>query len=91
MRPNLRNPFNNNNNLELCHLNCQSLCAHFADLVSLVDLCSYCVIGVSETWLTPLIWDKTVDIPGYNIFRNDRIGKRGGGVALYVREDLNVK
>ena len=44
-------------------------------------------IAITETW-----WDSSHDwnavMEGYVFFRKDRLGKRGGGVALYVREQL---
>ena len=48
-------------------------------------------IGVTETWLHDGVLDAEVShaFPGYNILRCDRAGGRqGGGVALYLREDL---
>ena len=48
-------------------------------------------IGVTETWLHEGIFDAEVShaFPGYNILRCDRSGGRlGGGVALYIRDDL---
>jgi hypothetical protein len=48
-------------------------------------------IGVTETWLNSSILDSEVshDFPGYSLFRGDRSdGRQGGGVALYLREDL---
>lgn len=45
------------------------------------------LVAITETW-----WDSSHDwnavIEGYVLFRKDRLGKRGGGVALYVREQL---
>ena len=29
-------------------------------------------------------------IPGHSIFRNDRGSRHGGGVAIYVRDNLSV-
>ena len=48
------------------------------------------LVAVTETWLTSSILDSEVtrDFPGYSIFRCDRDPRQGGGVALYVREDL---
>lgn len=49
------------------------------------------IIGVTETWLD--IAGKhflpEVEIDGYTLFHKDREGRRGGGVALYVRDTLN--
>ena len=48
-------------------------------------------IAVSETWLNPSIHSSEVEIPGYTLYRNDRVGKRGGGVGIYIRSDLQSK
>lgn len=44
---------------------------------------------LNETWLNSEIKDCEVSIPGYDIIRNDR-PTYGGGVALYVRNDLKI-
>jgi hypothetical protein len=31
-----------------------------------------------------------VNIEGYNLFRKDRLNKTGGGVAVYVRDDIDA-
>ena len=56
---------------------------------------SYNLVAITEIW-----WDKSHDwsvaIDGYRLFRRDRRGRRGGGVALYVKkwidcEELSLK
>jgi len=42
------------------------------------------IICMSETWLRPEVSDTMVNLPGYSLFRVDRIGKSGGGVAFYL-------
>lgn len=44
---------------------------------------------VTESWLDEQIPDSLVNISGYKIIRNDRCGKRGGGVVNLVRENAN--
>ena len=48
------------------------------------------LVAVTETWLSPGILDSEVthNFPGYSLLRCDREGRQGGGVALYIREDL---
>ena len=49
----------------------------------------YDFILISETWLKT--WHKTssiVDTTTYHMYRNDRDGKRGGGVAIIVKKNL---
>ncbi|GAB0207210.1 hypothetical protein GRJ2_003186600 [Grus japonensis] len=52
-----------------------------------VQLQGHDLIAITETW-----WDSSHDwnavMDGYILFRKDRPARRGGGVALYVREQL---
>ena len=45
---------------------------------------------MSETHLKKKHVDNIVAVLGYSLFRRDRIGRKGGGVALYVRESLQA-
>ncbi|XP_014813222.1 PREDICTED: uncharacterized protein LOC106897227 [Calidris pugnax] len=51
---------------------------------------SYDIVAITETW-----WDDSYDwsvaINGYKLFRRDRSGRRGGGVALYVKKWLECE
>ncbi|PKU36968.1 hypothetical protein llap_12730 [Limosa lapponica baueri] len=55
------------------------------ELEATVLLESYDTVAITETW-----WDESynwsVAIEGYKLFRRDRQGRRGRGVALYVKE-----
>ncbi|KAK9679747.1 Endonuclease-reverse transcriptase [Popillia japonica] len=54
--------------------------------LSLSSKTCYDVIGVTETWLTPGVVDEAVALDGYALVRLDRDdGRRGGGVALYIK------
>lgn len=41
-------------------------------------------VVITESWLSPDILDSTINIKGFNIFRRDRLNKRGGGIIIYV-------
>ena len=45
-------------------------------------------IALTETWLKPEISSAEVQIPGMQLYRADREGRKHGGCALYVRNDL---
>ena len=47
-------------------------------------------VAVTESWLHPGILDSEllVHMPGYSILRQDRVGRRRGGVCLFLRDDL---
>ena len=47
------------------------------------------VITVSETWLTQ--HSPVPEIPGYKIYRRDRLHKKGGGVAIFVSNRLQSR
>ena len=48
------------------------------------------VIGITESWATPDISDAELGMTGYVMFRKDRIGRRGGGVILYIKESIQA-
>ncbi len=65
------------------------------ELQHIMDEKKIAILGVTESWTHEEIGDAEINIRGYNIFRRDRDfdtggKKRGGGVLLYVRNDLNA-
>ena len=48
------------------------------------------IIGITESWANPDITDAELGLTGYIMFRKDRIGRRGGGVILYVKESIQA-
>jgi len=44
------------------------------------------IIGITETWLNDKVNGAEVVIEGYDLFRCDRLGMRGGGVLLYIKD-----
>jgi hypothetical protein len=46
------------------------------------------VIALTETWLNEDVLNAEIQIPGYDIFRQDRKGKRGGGVLIYLEKSI---
>uniref|UniRef100_A0A8C5MGG2 Reverse transcriptase domain-containing protein n=1 Tax=Leptobrachium leishanense TaxID=445787 RepID=A0A8C5MGG2_9ANUR len=47
------------------------------------------LVAVTETWFSEKNnWDIT--IPGYSLYRKDREGRKGGGVALYVKNNIKT-
>ena len=47
------------------------------------------ILLISETWLTP--FSPKLDIPGYDLFRQDCAHKKGGGVAILASSKLHCK
>jgi len=76
--------------LRICHVNCQSLYAHFDEFKHFFCNSNYHAICLSETWLKPAIPDRMISMPGFTLYRHDRVGKGGGGVAFYIRSSIGV-
>ena len=43
---------------------------------------------ICETWFTNKIDSSNITLDGYNLFRNDRHKRKGGGVCIYVRSEI---
>ena len=71
-------------------LNARSLINKKPELNIMVEDIDPHIIGITESWANTDITDAELGLTGYVIFRRDRIGKRGGGVMLYVKESIQV-
>ena len=43
------------------------------------------IISSAESWANTDITDAELGLTGYVMFRRDRVGRRGGGIILYVK------
>ena len=48
------------------------------------------IIGITESWANTSITDAELGLTGYVMFRRDRMGIRGGGVILYVKDSIQA-
>ena len=48
------------------------------------------IIGIIESWANIDITDTELGLTGYVMFRKDRIGRRGRGFILYVKEYIQA-
>ncbi|RMC22179.1 hypothetical protein DUI87_03052 [Hirundo rustica rustica] len=59
------------------------------ELEAMVQQQSYDVVAITETW-----WDEShgwsTALNGYKLFRRDRQGRRGGGMALYIKQTFDT-
>ena len=83
--------------LVLTHLNIRSMWKKIDTVRTTFTNALIDVMGFSETWLTKNFSDSMVDIHGYTIHRLDRsianengVVKKGGGIALYVKECIKT-
>ena len=77
--------------LTISFLNVCSIRYKLDEIRDFIESRGISIFAVAETWLKPDIADGEVDIPHFNLFRKDRINHRGGGVALYCHEDLQIR
>ena len=80
------------NSFSLIHFNARSMYANFKEIKDYLDTFKqkFKVIALSETWMKE---NRGSDfyLEGYELYHNNRINKRGGGVALFVNSDLRCK
>ncbi|KAK4815696.1 hypothetical protein QYF61_006679 [Mycteria americana] len=74
--------------LKCLYTNAHSMGNKQEELEAIVHQENYDMVAITETWWDDVHnWSAAMD--GYKLFRRDRRGRRGGGVALYVRECLD--
>ena len=71
-------------------LNARSIVNKRNELNIMVEDTDPHIIGITESWATPDISDAELGMTGYVMFRKDRIGRRGGGVILYIKESIQA-
>ena len=49
------------------------------------------IIFITESHLNDEIENKEIAIPDYSIYRSDRVNRKQGGVAMYLREPLMIE
>ena len=71
-------------NISVIHLNIQSLLK-----ISTHEVERYDILIFTEPWLSPRISNDDICIPSFNPpYRKDRLGRPGGGVAIYTRTGI---
>ena len=69
-------------------LNARSIINKKNELNIMVDDIKPHIIGITESWAHKDITDAELGLEGYVMFRKDRIGKKGGGVLLYIKDTI---
>nr|XP_047141305.1 uncharacterized protein LOC101237182 [Hydra vulgaris] len=74
----------NSNSLKCLYTNATSFEKNkLNEVIAEIEISSPDIIFITETW-----WNDTsaAIIPGYNLYRRDRMNSRGGGVCIYVND-----
>ena len=69
-------------------LNARSIINKKTELNIMVDDIKPHIIGITESWANNDITNAELGLEGYVMFRKDRIGRRGGGVLLYIKDTI---
>ena len=81
------------NSLICVQMNVWGISSKKAEVKYLIDHCLYDdtpdVLLLCETWLTP--FSPILKIPGYETYQCNRIGKKGGGVAILLADKYRCK
>jgi len=74
----------------LLHLNARSLVKNIGNIITELSLLPNkpSIIAVTETWASTD--NDYLPIPGYTCILKSRIGKIGGGVGLYLQDQINL-
>ena len=76
-------------NISFIHLNVQSILPKLNQLS--IEYSNYEILSFTESWLRPSVSNEQVAIQNFNTFRNDRLDRVGGGVIVYVKDNINCQ
>ncbi|KAL9698013.1 hypothetical protein quinque_001454 [Culex quinquefasciatus] len=65
---------------------------HFSLLEEVRAVLSSHIVDIAcftESWLTASRNNRSIGVQGYSVVRNDRVYKRGGGIAVYYRDTMS--
>lgn len=78
--------------LKIAHINARSLLAGFTGFKENLLANNYDLYLIGESWLGDHVDDNAIQIRGYNLVRQDRLGgARGGGVCMYIHNSLKFE
>ena len=69
-------------------LNARSIINKITELNIMVDDVKPHITGITESWANNDITNAELGLEGYVMFRKDRMGRRGGGMLLYIKETI---
>ncbi len=70
------------------HLNIQSIISKSDQIHHLLLDSNLDFLCLSETWLHENSPSAALEVPGFKLYRRDRVGSKGGGVMIYVKTGI---
>ena len=75
--------------LRCLYTNARSMGNKQEELEAIVCSESYDIVAITETWWNDShSWSALME--GYQLFKRDRLGRKGGGVALHIKKRLRM-
>ena len=71
--------------------NIRSLVKKRDELANLVKAYNSSLVFITETWLCDKIPNEAIQLPGMTVIRKDRTACKGGGVAIYISNNIPAK
>lgn len=78
-------------NISFAFFNVTSLTRHLSAVKDLLSVCNFDLLGVSETRLANGALDEYYKIDKYILLHKERSSGTGGGVGIYVKENLKCE
>ena len=76
------------NSVSFLHLNIQSIVPKLDFIVA--EYTCHDILSFTESWLKPNISTDSLKLPGYKPpYRRDRVDRLGGGVVVFVKDEIN--
>ena len=75
---------------KICCLNARSINGKVDELAAFMSVNEVHIAAITESWLTDEIGDDQISIGGYVIHREDRTHGRGGGICVYVSQQISI-
>jgi len=74
--------------LNCIYINAHSILNKLDELQATIAVLNPDIVGITESWAHENILEVELSMPGFDLFRCDRVNNKGGGVFLYVRSEL---
>ena len=72
------------------YFNARSIKNKFDEVQAYIKSENHDMLGITETWINGHEFEAEFNIPGYKLFHQDREHKKGGGVLLYVKNEIHA-
>ena len=77
------------NGFKIAHINVNGIRNKTDRISFLISQLHIDIMCIGETRLNDNVTDRDINISGYDLVRNNRTGRTGGGVCIYLKTELS--